>query len=372
LFRAGEGAVLTQSLAVGGTAAEQLYERNAGRVFAYCYVRVGSRNVAEWAVTATFDRAQAALANGGLPEQELDWLLRTADKFCAPRLKLRDSALADPGAVVLDDWDGLTFDQIASRLEASREALGRARGELSPWRRILGAFNFTPLISWLKTALAGASAVQTTAAVVAITGAVVVVGTPVGDRLHAAVVPSSKSKPATPASEARNASRPDHAPAGPPETTSGPAAKGDRPVLSAGKAKVNGRSNQAVPAQPAAGTSLSPAPSSGSGPGPSSLPASTKPQPAQPSGFSGAPSPAVPSGALPTPPSPTQTLPVETPTVDPSPLPAPPPAPDPSSLPDPGGEVPTPPALPPTSTVDVPALPSVPDPPQLPDPPKLP
>jgi len=141
---------LTQSLAVGETAVERLYERNAGRVFAYCFVRVGSQSVAEWAVTATFDRARAALANGGLPEQELDWLLRTADKFCAPRLRLRDSALAGPGALVLDDWDGLTFDQIVSRLEASGEALKRARGELSPWRRILGAFNLTPLVSWLK------------------------------------------------------------------------------------------------------------------------------------------------------------------------------------------------------------------------------
>ena len=52
----GEGAILTQSLAVGGTAVEQLYERNAGRVFAYCLVRVGSQNVAEWAVTATLVR----------------------------------------------------------------------------------------------------------------------------------------------------------------------------------------------------------------------------------------------------------------------------------------------------------------------------
>ena len=364
-----------------------MYERNAGRVFAYCYVRVGSRNVAEWAVTATFDRAQAALANGGLPEQELDWLLRTADKFCAPRLRLRDSALADPGAVVLDDWDGLTFDQIASRLEASRQALERARGELSPWRRILGVFNLTPLVSWLKAALAGASAVQTGAVVVAITGAVVVVGTPVGDRLHDAVRPS-KSKPATPAPKAE-ASLPGRADAGLPGTKSGPAATRDRPVRAAGQAKVNGNPKPAVAGpHPGAGTSVSSAPQSGSGPDTSSPASSPGRQPGQPAASSnplssrGArtpkPTPTVPSSSVQTPPVPIPTLPVETPTVEASPLPAPPPTPDPSSLPDPGGEVPTPPTLPPTPTVAgptspaLPQAPSPPAPPKLPDPPKLP
>jgi hypothetical protein len=362
-----------------------LYERNAGRVFAYCYVRVGSRNVAEWAVTATFDRAQAALANGGLPEQELDWLLRTADKFCAPRLRLRDSALADPGAVVLDDWDGLTFDQIASRLEASRQALERARGELSPWRRILGAFNLTPLVSWLKAALAGASAVQTGAVVVAITGAVVVVGTPVGDRLHDAVRPS-KSKPSTPASKAPEASRSGRAHVSLPGTTSGAVAKGDRPVA-AGKAKVKGTPNQAVTAaHSGAGTSISATPPSGPGSETSSPASAPTHQPAPPAGSSnplssrgpGTPTPTptstppLPSGSVPTAPAPAPTLPIETPTVDSSPLPAPPPTPDPA---DPGGVVPTPPTLPPTPTVagpTPPALPQVPSPPKLPDPPKLP
>jgi hypothetical protein len=75
-----------------------LLGRNACRLFAYCYARVGTRNVAEWAVEATFDRARAALESGTLPEQgeELDWLLRTADKFCGPRLRLRSETPADP------------------------------------------------------------------------------------------------------------------------------------------------------------------------------------------------------------------------------------------------------------------------------------
>jgi hypothetical protein len=367
---------LTQSLAVGGTAAEQLYERNAGRVFAYCFVRVGSQSMAEWAVTATFDRARAALANGGLPEQELDWLLRTADKFCAPRLRLREGALPGSGALVLDDWDGLTFDQIVSRLEASREALERARGELSPWRRILGAFNLAPLVAWLKAAFTGTSAVQTAAAVVAVTGAVVVVATPVGDRLHAAVMPPSKPKPATPTSEPSDVAGPGHAPAGGPATTSG-AAQGDRPARAAVKAEVNGHPQRPIAAQPGADTSLSPA--SSSGPDTSPPPSRAGPQAGQPSGSSipppggsAAPTPTVPAASVP---DPDATLPLETPTVDSPPLPAPPPTPDTSSLPDPGGEVPDPPALPVDTPTVVPgpaAPPIVLDQPKLPDPPQLP
>jgi hypothetical protein len=336
-------------------------------------VRVGSRNVAEWAVTATFDRARAALANGGLPEQELDWLLRTADKFCAPRLRLRDSACADVGALVLDDWDGLTFDQIVSRLEASGEALERARGELSPWRRILGAFNLAPLVSWLKAALAGASAVQTAAAVVAVTGAVAVVATPVGDRLHDAVTPAPKPRPATATSNVPEAARPGHVQAGRLPTTSGAAAPGDLPVPAAGDAKVDGAPQQTIAAQPGVDT---PTPSSG----PDTSPPRAGSQTGQPSGSSSPPSsgqsptprPTVPSGSVRTPPVPDPTLPLDTPTGDSSPLPAPPPTLDASSLPDPGGEVPDTPALPvDTSTVDVPT-PTVPDPPKLPDPLQLP
>src|SRR5437763_1031339 len=83
---------------------------SSGRVFAYCFARVGSRNVAEWAVNATFDRARAALANGGMNEPELDWLLRTADKFCAPKLCLDARPLES--MLVLQDWQGKTFDEI--------------------------------------------------------------------------------------------------------------------------------------------------------------------------------------------------------------------------------------------------------------------
>src|SRR3954469_23963000 len=95
---------------------DQLHAEHSGRLFAYCYARVGSRNVAEWAVDATFDRARAALENGGIAEPQLDWLLHTADKFCAPKLCL--DARHVESMVVLQDWRGRSFDEIANELDA--------------------------------------------------------------------------------------------------------------------------------------------------------------------------------------------------------------------------------------------------------------
>src|SRR3954454_2612485 len=117
------GLRLSQSVIGGRVAVESLYQQESGRVFAYCYARLGSRSLAEWAVGATFDRA----AEAGDADVDLDWLLRTADKFCAPRLKLGQDGVMGDGAVVLRDWNGAGFDQIANepderaaRLEAAR------------------------------------------------------------------------------------------------------------------------------------------------------------------------------------------------------------------------------------------------------------
>lgn len=192
----GKGVELSQSVVGDRAAVESLYEREAGRVFAYCYARIGSRSLAEWAVGATFDRAREQAANGGLPDQELDWLLRTADKFCSPTLKLGEEQLAAGGALVLRDWNGASFDQIAAELDEHRTKLETARQELSPWRRLLGAIGIGPG-GWLQGAFGGATALKAGAAAVAVTGAVVVVGTPVGDRLHDTI--DSPAKKPTPA-----------------------------------------------------------------------------------------------------------------------------------------------------------------------------
>jgi hypothetical protein len=183
-------------MSVTHSAVDSLFEQNAGRVFAYCYARVGSRNVAEWAVNATFDRARAALANGGISEPELDWLLRTADKFCAPKLCLDARPLES--MVVLQDWQGRSFDEIANELEARYVRLEEERNRLTPWRRLLSALNVGPAFSWVKGLVGGLGAVKATAAGVALVGAVAIVGTPLGAKLHDIV--RSDSTPSPPAS----------------------------------------------------------------------------------------------------------------------------------------------------------------------------
>jgi hypothetical protein len=201
--------VENETLTVAQTGVERLYEQNSGPVFAHCFARVGSRNVAEWAVNATFDRARAALENGGIAEPELDWLLRTADKFCAPKLCLDASPFAS--MVVVQNWRGRSFDEIATELEARHARLEEERKRLTPWRRVLGAFNLGPAVSWVKGLLGGLGAVKATVAAVGVVGAVAVVATPVATKLHHAVRPgpgstpaatSAKSSPARPASQA--------------------------------------------------------------------------------------------------------------------------------------------------------------------------
>jgi hypothetical protein len=361
--------MVTLRPAVEETTETQLYERHAGRVFAYCFARVGTRNVAEWAVTATFDRARDALRNGGLSEPELDWLLRTADKFCGPRLRLRGGALDASGALVLADWDGLTFDEIAARLEASREQLDRARGELSPWRRVLGVLNLGPLLSWAKDAFTGATAVKAVAAAVAFTGAVVVVGTPVGDLLHDAVAPApqsrspARSEPGAPApvSSPGRAGRPATAPVY--GTLPSPVRAKGRPTRSRSGPGAAQSSTAAVQG----GSEASPPPSGATG-----QPGATSTGAAAPASSPTAPAVSVPTAPsasttqTPTVPEPTLTVPTST---TPVPLPAPPPAPDTSSLPVPTDETPTVPAPPDLGQVDVP---SVPDAPSAPTAPSLP
>ena len=108
-------------------AVESLYKRESGRGSAYCYARLGSRSLAEWAVAATFDRARDQAADGGLPDHELDWLLRTADKFCSPRLKLGARRACRRRRPRTRRLERRGFDQIAAELDAHRARLEAAQ-----------------------------------------------------------------------------------------------------------------------------------------------------------------------------------------------------------------------------------------------------
>jgi DNA-directed RNA polymerase specialized sigma24 family protein len=230
-----------QVLGPAAEAAQALHERFSGQVFGYCLGRLGGRREAETAVEKTFLKAARALARGEAPGagHELAWLLRFAERICASRRRLAwIRARADgpplitppPDAAgapirIVRDWEGLTFDEIAADYEARQDLVAKARADLvssmSPWRRPLAVLDLGAAFGWIKSALTGASIVKSTAAAVAVTASVVVVATPVGDRLHDAVRPASPSTPArdVPARDVRGGNLPAAAPHSRPQPT---------------------------------------------------------------------------------------------------------------------------------------------------------
>jgi RNA polymerase sigma factor (sigma-70 family) len=178
-----------------------LYENNSQRILAFCLGRLRNREEAEDAVQQTFLKAFAAMRGGFRPTVERAWLYRIAENVCADRLRAngrrvrheagdgeavlevlpaRDSQRIDGleealaaltpqqrHALLLREWQGLSYDEIASELRLSHSAvetlLFRARRSLA--RRL----EALPLLPWLKSTLFGAGAGAKTAAAVAVT-----------------------------------------------------------------------------------------------------------------------------------------------------------------------------------------------------------
>ena len=142
------------------TAVQGLYERHGARVQAYCRRRLRSREEAEDALQTTFLYACRGLRRGVVPESEIAWLLKIAHNVClstwdsdrrrrrlelvqAPALleELTPAAPSEPESVIaletaLDDltdlqrraillreWRGLSYREIAEELELSQSAV---------------------------------------------------------------------------------------------------------------------------------------------------------------------------------------------------------------------------------------------------------
>jgi RNA polymerase sigma factor (sigma-70 family) len=174
-----------------------LYERFSRQIFAYCLVQLRNRQEAEDASQTTFLNAFRALERGIVPELESAWLYKIAQHVCLTRQRswsrrrlvespqdfdqvrevvgapIRDSdeihvltdALRDlpeqqRRAILLREWQGLTYKEIAEELQVSQAAvetlLFRARRALAQTlEKLRGTSDVGSLVAAVKSLLLG-------------------------------------------------------------------------------------------------------------------------------------------------------------------------------------------------------------------------
>jgi len=197
-----------------------LYERYSSKILGYCRRRLPSREEAEDAVQHTFLNAYRSLRTGVVPHAEAAWLYKIAENVCHEHRRsawrrsrieavsddgeLRDAVAAPVGphdelagladalaelapnqqrAILLREWQGLSYREIAAELETTEAAvetlLFRARGSLArkldrSRGRVWGGVNLGSLAAYGKSLLGGA-AVKVAAATVVVATAVALV-----------------------------------------------------------------------------------------------------------------------------------------------------------------------------------------------------
>jgi RNA polymerase sigma-70 factor (ECF subfamily) len=226
-------AVAPEALAASG-----LYERHERRVYSYCLYQLGAREEAEDAVQTTFLHALRGLNRGHVPRVESAWILKIARNVCIRRWETRGrerrfevacdphdlqedlraqpaaavdaTALADAvsrlperqrDAILLREWQGLSYVEIAARLDLTVSAvealLFRARRNLTealseePAKKRRHVFEPGSLLASLKSLLGGGSAVKLAAAAAAIATGAIVGGTALVHRSHQRVSPGA-------------------------------------------------------------------------------------------------------------------------------------------------------------------------------------
>ena len=365
-------------------AARGLYERHQRRVYSYCLYQLGAREEAEDAVQTTFLHALRGLSRGHVPRVESAWILKIARNVCIRRWETRGrerrfevacdphdlqedlhaqpaaavdaTALADAvsrlperqrEAILLREWQGLTYVEIATRLgltvSAVEALLFRARRSLAdalseePAKKRRHIFEPGSLLAALKSLLGGGSAIKLAATAAAIATGAIVGGTALVNRSHhpgSSLTPWLRSGQPSSRSETQ-ASAPGRA------ASSG---KGHRTQATGkqehAKRHAPARKHLRAPALPP-----SPVPEPHQGPQPSTPGLPAAPAPSVPG--------SIPTGTVPSVPE------IKVPTVPATPqLPTP-------QLPTP--QLPaTPPSLPSAPSVPAPSLPATPSPPHLP------
>jgi len=225
----GRASLVEQShVAPQAAATKGLYDRHAAKLQTYCLHQLGSREEAEDAVQTTFMNAFRALGRGVVPEAESAWLFKIAENVCLSRRRsswrrgriespsdfdvieevvpgpsrqrdeligIEDALASMPEqqrrAILLREWQGLSYREISEELELSQSAVEtlifRARRSLAQgleqpdllkkpkrksFRRALHMIDLGTIAAAAKTLLAGSVAVKATATAVAVTAAV--------------------------------------------------------------------------------------------------------------------------------------------------------------------------------------------------------
>jgi RNA polymerase sigma factor (sigma-70 family) len=240
-------------------AAADLYERYSSQIYGYCLHQLGSREEAEDAVQTTFMNAFRGLQRGIVPELESAWLFKIAHNVCLSRRRsswrrgrvespnnfevlqevvpghelvadelirlqdvLEDMPENQRRAILLREWQGLTYREISTELGLSQAAVEtlifRARRALAqgleqdavPWKkRLRRGADVGGVIACVKTLIGGGGAaaikIGTTTALVA-TAAVAAATAPTAPK-HASAHSAHAAKVAKPAAALPAASR---------------------------------------------------------------------------------------------------------------------------------------------------------------------
>jgi RNA polymerase sigma-70 factor (ECF subfamily) len=223
-------------------AAQLLFERHGDRVLAYCRRRLSSPEEAEDALQTTFLYACRGLQRGVVPETEIAWLLKIAHNVCLShwdydRRRRRLELVRDPErleastptaagsrddlhaleaalagltdlqrrAILLREWRGLSYAEIAAELELSQAAVEtlifRARRALATSleeqdvgtrRRLVRGLDLGGLLAGLKSLLGGGGAAKVVATGLTV-GAAVLAGSIPDVPKGAAAEPATRS-----------------------------------------------------------------------------------------------------------------------------------------------------------------------------------
>ena len=201
-----------------------LYEKYANQIFRYCLHQLGSREEAEDAVQSTFLNAFRGIKGGVVPELESAWLFKIANNVCLSRRRSswRRGRIESPAdfdvveeltpapsrhadeliglqdvleqmpenqrrAILLREWQGLSYHEIAEELELSQAAVEtlifRARRSLAQGlekpaekkRRLVRGADWANVLAGMKSLLLGSSVAVKVAATVAVVSATTVV-----------------------------------------------------------------------------------------------------------------------------------------------------------------------------------------------------